>query len=114
MFTLQFCANPGLVGLGILDSFVCEVPMVTTDCCLHSPEIVYLQSSVNGLMTNNIQEDFVSECVSLITNPAKLVALKQGCKSSASTYTVENMARNFADGVEQCLQRPNYCAKAAL
>lgn len=106
--------NPGLVGLGILDSFVCEVPMVTTDCGLHSPEIVYLQSGVNGLMTNNTLDDYVRECVALITSPTKLTAMKTACKSSASTYTVENMARNFADGVEQCLQSPNYRARAAL
>nr|WP_315473681.1 glycosyltransferase family 4 protein [uncultured Rhodoferax sp.] len=106
--------NPGLVGLGILDSFVCEVPMVTTDCGLHSPEIVYLQSGVNGQMTKNTLDDYVRECVALITSPTKLAAMKAACKSSATTYTVENMARNFADGVEQCLQSPNYRAKAAL
>lgn len=106
--------NPGLVGLGILDSFVCEVPMLTTDCGLHSPEIVYLQSGLNGLMTPNTLGDYVSECVALINNPAQLMAMKAACKSSASTYTVENMARNFADGVEQCLQSSSYRAKAAL
>jgi glycosyltransferase involved in cell wall biosynthesis len=105
--------NPGLVGLGILDSFVCEVPMLTTDCGLHSPEIVYLQSGVNGLMTPNTLGDYVSECVALINNPAQLMAMKAACKSSASTYTVENMARNFADGVERCLQSANYRAKAS-
>jgi glycosyltransferase involved in cell wall biosynthesis len=106
--------NPGLVGLGILDSFVCEVPMVTTDCGLHSPEIVYLQSGINGLMTNNTLNDYVRECVALMTSPTTLAAMKAACKSSASNYTVENMARNFADGVEQCLQSPSYPAKAAL
>nr|WP_315496537.1 glycosyltransferase family 4 protein [uncultured Rhodoferax sp.] len=106
--------NPGLVGLGILDSFACEVPMVTTDCGLHSPEIVYLQSGINGLMTNNTLDDYVRECVALITSPTKLTAMKAACKSSATTYTVENMARNFADGVERCLQSPNYRARAAL
>lgn len=98
--------NPGLVGLGILDSFVCEVPMVTTDCGLHSPEIVYLQSGTNGLMTKNTQEDYVRESVALLHDPARLLTMKQACRSSATVYTVENMARNFADGVEQCLLRP--------
>lgn len=106
--------NPGLVGLGILDSFVCEVPMVTTDCGLHSPEIVYLQSGINGLMTRNTLDDYVHACVALVASPSQLAALKAGCKGSAKTYTVENMARNFADGVEQCLQSPNHRAKARL
>jgi glycosyltransferase involved in cell wall biosynthesis len=51
--------NPGLVGLGILDSFACEVPMVTTDCRIHSPEIAYLEHGVNGLMTPNSLERYV-------------------------------------------------------
>lgn len=96
--------NPGLVGLGILDSFVCEVPMVTTDCGLHSPEIVYLKSGVNGLMTENTSVDYVQTCVATLKNKTLLDVLRAGCKQSASLYTVENMAKNFADGVTRCLQ----------
>jgi len=100
--------NPGLVGLGILDSFVCEVPMLTTDCGLHSPEIVYLQSGTNGLMTDNSMVIYVQECIALLSNTTKLSALKEGCKSSAAQYTIDNMAMNFADGVALCLQKPVY------
>lgn len=100
--------NPGLVGLGILDSFVCEVPMLTTDCGLHSPEIVYLQSGVNGLMTANTMDDYVRESVALLQNPDRLHEMKLACRQSGTQYTVENMARNFADGVERCLQSPAY------
>lgn len=95
--------NPGLVGLGILDSFVCEVPMLTTDCGLHSPEIVYLESGVNGLMTANTMDDYVRESVALLQNPDRLHEMKLACRHSGTQYTVENMARNFADGVERCL-----------
>jgi glycosyltransferase involved in cell wall biosynthesis len=98
--------NPGLVGLGILDSFVCEVPMVTTDCGLHSPEIVYLQSGANGLMTENTLAAYVQTCVATLTDQTRLGTLRIGCKQSAGLYTVENMAKNFADGVTRCLQQP--------
>lgn len=100
--------NPGLVGLGILDSFVCGVPMLTTDCGLHSPEIVYLENGVNGLMTPNTTDDYVSAVVALLADEASLAKLKAGCETSAKTYTVENMARNFADGVLGCLAAPVY------
>ena len=103
--------NPGLVGLGILDSFVCEVPMVTTDCGLHSPEIVYLRSGSNGLMTENTLDAYVRECVALLCDAERLLAMKSACKSSGSQYTVENMAANFADGVERCLQSADYRAR---
>jgi L-malate glycosyltransferase len=100
--------NPGLVGLGVLDSFVCEVPMVTTDCGLHSPEIAYLAHGVNGLMTPNTMDDYVAAVVDVLRNPARQAALAQGCRDSAAKYTVENMARNFADGVQACLAAPTH------
>ncbi|MDZ7891341.1 MAG: glycosyltransferase family 4 protein [Rhodoferax sp.] len=100
--------NPGLVGLGILDSFVCEVPMLTTDCGLHSPEIVYLEPGINGLITANTMDDYVRESVALLHDSERLSAMKLECRRSAAEYTVENMARHFADGVEQCLQSPGY------
>lgn len=100
--------NPGLVGLGILDSFVCGVPMLTTDCGLHSPEIVYLENGANGLMTANTADAYVSAVVALLADDEALARLQQGCQASATTYTVENMARNFADGVMRCLAAPIY------
>lgn len=97
----QVMLNPGLVGLGILDSFVYEVPMLTTDCGLHSPEISYLSNGENGMMTANDLNTYASSCINVLGNPATLVLLKNGCRSSAKEYTVENMARRFADGVMQ-------------
>lgn len=100
--------NPGLVGLGILDSFVCEVPMLTTDCGIHSPEIAYLQSGVNGVMTANALPDYVQAVVALLGNPDERARLAAGCRASAAEYTVENMARNFAEGVERCLSSEGF------
>lgn len=100
--------NPGLVGLGILDSFACGVPMITTDCGLHSPEIAYLRNGENGMMTANHEDSFVSACVAVLADPALHLHLHEGCAESARRYTIANMARNFADGIEQCLAAPPY------
>ena len=97
----QVMLNPGLVGLGILDSFVYEVPMLTTDCGLHSPEISYLSDGVNGIMTANDLNSYVSSCISVLNNPSILELLKNGCRVCVQEYTVENMARRFADGIIQ-------------
>lgn len=104
----QIMMNPGLVGLGILDSFVCGVPMLTTDCGIHSPEIAYLENGVNGLMTSNDLQSYENACVRLLQDPAELNRLRAGCEASASEYTVENMARRFADGIERCLNAPRF------
>lgn len=95
--------NPGLVGLGILDSFACGVPMVTTDCGLHSPEIVYLSHGENGLMTGNQPEHFSSVVSGLLLDDALSQRLQLGCVASAKRYSIENMAQRFSDGIMRAL-----------
>ncbi|MEW5967872.1 MAG: glycosyltransferase family 4 protein [Pseudomonadota bacterium] len=99
----QMMLNPGLVGLGILDGFVCGVPMLTTDCGIHSPEIAYLENGVNGVMTANNLSAYVDACVHLLRDGAALAALRAGCAAAAREYTVENMALRFADGISNAL-----------
>ena len=95
--------NPGLVGLGILDSFACRVPMFTTDCGIHSPEICYLDNEVNGVITANSVEAYVDAVVRALTQPAYLDALRAGAERSAETINIEAMARNFTNGILRCL-----------
>lgn len=98
--------NPGLVGLSILDSFVICTPMLTTDCGLHSPEIAYLKNGVNGVMSENSVDTYSSAVASVISDKATLKRLRAGCELSAVKYTIQNMAANFADGVEACTSQP--------
>ncbi len=100
--------NPGLVGLGILDSFVFELPMLTTACGIHSPEISYLQNGVNGVMTADSLDEYVNACIYLLSKPEILETLRAGCRVSANEFTVENMAHRFADGVMSCLNESSY------
>lgn len=102
----DFMLNPGLVGLGILDSFVSGVPMFTTDCGLHSPEIAYLANGKNGVMTENTLEAYVDSILDVLRSPDRLEILRKACLASAKEYTVENMAKNFTQGLLQCLNTP--------
>lgn len=107
----QMMLNPGLVGLGIQDSFVCEVPMLTTDCGLHSPEIAYLENGVNGVMTPDDLNAYVEACVRLLGDEDALEMLRAGCAAASREYTVENMAQRFADGIVRCLEAPRYTGR---
>lgn len=95
--------NPGMVGLGILDSFACGVPMVTTQDPRHSPEIAYLKPGVNGLLTSMSEEDFSAGVIRVIQDQHLHTKLSEGCLASAFEYTLENMVKNFTDGIQHCL-----------
>lgn len=99
--------NPGLVGLGILDSFVAGVPLLTTDCGVHSPEVAYLESGFNGVMTRFSQSEYVEACISLLGDQYYLNELRRGCLESSRKYTLENMVNKFADGIESALCKNN-------
>ena len=77
----QLMLNPGMVGLSVLDSLVAGTPMVTTAYPHHSPEIVYLHSGQNGLMTDNDVASFVEGVLRLAGAPGpNLNALQAGCR----------------------------------
>jgi glycosyltransferase involved in cell wall biosynthesis len=95
---------PGAVGLGIVDSFLLEVPLVTTDISIHGPEISYLQHEVNGLKTEDDLQTYINAASNLLLNESMLTTLRRGCRKAATVYTVENMVTNFAEGVQLCLE----------
>lgn len=112
MSVAQVMLSPGAVGLGVMDAFVCEVPLVTTDCGNHGPEIAYLKNGVNGVMTADDLDAYVAASVRLLRDSRAADPLRAGCSASAQEYTVENMARRFADGVTRCLVAPRYARRA--
>ena len=98
--------NPGLVGLNILDSFAGGLPMLTTDCGLHSPEIAYLKPGVNGVMTANTLQAYVDACVALLQDEPGRQAMRAACLADAAHYTLEHMSRQFTQGVVGALAAP--------
>ena len=95
--------NPGMVGLGILDAFVARVPMVTSQCEYHSPEIAYLDNGINGLMTGDEVVAYANTVIALLKNEALYRKLQHGCARSAELVSLEKMADHFCAGIAQCL-----------
>lgn len=93
---------PSAVGLGILDSFAMETPIITTQSSFHGPEIEYLENGINGIITKDNIIDYSNSIINgFETN--RFFNLKQGCKRSAKIYTIERMINNFKTGIESCL-----------
>ena len=80
--------------------------MVTTDCGLHSPEIDYLRSGQNGVMTANNLDAFVDAAQRIITDRTWRQSLGAAAQADATHYTITNMAQNFRRGVLAALKLP--------
>jgi len=93
---------PGLVGLAIVDSFAAQTPLITTDVPIHSPEIAYLETGKNGVMSANDVTAYAQAVVDAL-QADKLAAMKKSCADSARRYTLEHMAENFSVGIRRAL-----------
>jgi glycosyltransferase involved in cell wall biosynthesis len=104
----QALLMPGLVGLAIIDSFALGVPLVTVADSRHSPEIDYLADGGNGLMlpAGSSPADYAAAVTRVLTDPAVRGRLVEGCLRSAERYTMDEMVRRFAEGVERALSAP--------
>ena len=98
---------PGLVGLAVLDSFTAGLPVITTRYLYHSPEIEYVSSGENGLVTALNAEAYAAALIELLQTPAELNRLKAGARASSTYYTVERMVENFAQGILAALKTKN-------
>jgi glycosyltransferase involved in cell wall biosynthesis len=94
---------PGLVGLAVLDCFALQLPLATTSFPYHSPELAYLIDGDNAVITSNTPEDYTTGIVEILNSCELRTRLKEGCRTAANIYTLENMVDAFVHGVEQAL-----------
>jgi glycosyltransferase involved in cell wall biosynthesis len=94
---------PGVVGLCVLDSFAYGTPMVTTDVPYHSPEIDYLRHGENGLIVADDVRTYAEAVTELLTDEAWRLQLRRGGEAPLGTFTIQAMARRFADGILEAL-----------
>lgn len=103
----SFILMPGRVGLVAVDSFALELPIVTTDWPLHAPEFEYLVDEYNAIVTPDSLDAYVTAILDLLGDSGRLELLKANCAKSAQEYSIENMARNFHQGVLEALALPS-------
>ena len=94
--------NPGAVGLHVLDSFVSGLPMVSTKTALHGPEIAYLESGINGLLTDDDTADYASAVIKILTDDEFAAELSKRAIEASHLYSLELMVQNFLSGLEAC------------
>ena len=95
--------HPGAIGLIMLDSFALQMPIITTNCQIHGPEIAYLKNNVNGVITPLDITDYSASIIALVNNRRELNRLKSNCIKYAAEYSIDNMTQRFSDGIVQAL-----------
>jgi glycosyltransferase involved in cell wall biosynthesis len=92
---------PCMMGLAILDAFSASLPVLTTVNKNHSPEIDYLKSGFNGVITDFTTQSYAQTVLSVLASPFRLAALSENARASSEQFSIENMALNFAEGLEK-------------
>jgi glycosyltransferase involved in cell wall biosynthesis len=90
---------PGVVGLAVLDSFALGTPLLTTKLPNHGPEIEYLQPGVDGIVSDDSLDAYVSAVVDVLGSRELQECMKQGCLRKSQRYTTANMVGRFASGI---------------
>lgn len=90
---------PGLVGLAILDALAAGLPLLTTKCGVHSPEIAYLEDGVNGLMTVPDVHEYANAVLALLDSTSRLKLMSQAARTTGRQITMEHMADRFVEGI---------------
>jgi glycosyltransferase involved in cell wall biosynthesis len=96
---------PGLIGLGVLDSFAAGLPVITVDAPFHSPEIAYLQPGVNSviLCLDAQPIDYAHATLTLLEDPVRFARLREHCVEASESLSIDSMAERFAAGVDRAM-----------
>jgi len=91
--------NPGLVGLHIVDSFSAGTPMLTMDYEFHSPEFAYMESGINGLVTEADEAVYAAAAIALFRDADYQQRLVAGARQSAEQYSLNAMVSAYTAGI---------------
>jgi len=95
---------PSAVGLGVLDSFALLMPIVAAEGPFHGPEIAYIKNGINGRITENSTKAYADSVIQILSDSDLHQKLVEGAHESLKHYTLQNMVKNFSEGVLKCLK----------
>jgi glycosyltransferase involved in cell wall biosynthesis len=96
---------PGLVGLAAIDSLAAGTPMLTVDSPTHSPEFEYLDDDRNAVILpeGTTAAAYGAAAAALSSDSLRLEKLRDGCRLSASEFSLNAMIRRFREGVQRAI-----------
>jgi L-malate glycosyltransferase len=97
---------PGLVGLIAIDSIIAEKPIIVRDLEFHGPEIEYINECQTGISTSLDIDDYCKVVTELLLDGDKLQSLTDNCTKYKKSFFIENMAKSFCFGINECIRKP--------
>ena len=104
---------PGAVGLAIVDAFTIGLPVFATDVPGSGPELEYLESGVNGVVTAHHPAAYAAAVCRVLDDPAGLARMRDAARATAARLSLAHMVEAFATGITQCLARARPAAASA-
>jgi glycosyltransferase involved in cell wall biosynthesis len=95
---------PGYVGLAVNHAFAHGLPVITCHSDTHSPEIEYIEDSVNGLILPSLQE-LVPGLLRFASSSELQESLARHALESRDKLDLQRMAEAFDDGVRRAVER---------
>ena len=90
---------PEWVGLVAVDALATGLPVVTTRHDSHSAEFEYLAEGQTMLIADHTVTEYALLIAELLRDPRRLSEMSSEAIKSAKSFSVELMARRFADGI---------------
>lgn len=101
MALADFSILPGAVGLSIVHSMICGIPLVTLQDSPHNPEISYLKDNYNGFAATGLKE-MEEWIIEQFYNPMKIQEMKENCLRMIKTdVNLDHMVSQFLKGIDQ-------------
>jgi glycosyltransferase involved in cell wall biosynthesis len=94
---------PGYVGLAVTHGFAHGVPMLTREGQLHSPEVEYIEHTVNGLILPEPLAAFFQALDAFVDDRDLQRRLAEGAEQTARSIDINHMVATFRNVVLECL-----------
>jgi len=95
---------PGYVGLAVNHAFAHGLPVITCHSDAHSPEIEYIEHSLNGLILPSLQE-LAPSLLRFASSRELRESLASHALRSRDKLDLQRMAEAFDDGVRRAVER---------
>jgi glycosyltransferase involved in cell wall biosynthesis len=105
---------PAAVGLAIVDGFAAGLPVIVSEGPEHGPEVAYLESGVNGVLTARTATAYAQGLAGVLQDPERARRLSAGATAAAERLSQQAAIERFCQGIAAWQRSPRSAPHAAL